>query len=387
MTVSSRFFATVLLVVFAVSSVALARVPADSAQTAVVADSLASVALDSATHSTPVAVKAKKENTVDVLEKLQNHAYLDFKPIGKVELPRIFYTNRGILFFGSTTAAINAGVGLTDEHFVHNAAESHDGIVHPVTYHVVSIDPELVIKLDLSISSHLVYFWVAGFLTLFVFLAQVRRYKSGFGRTSAPKGALQNLLETLVVFIRDEVAKPNIGEKHLKFTPYLLTAFFMILFMNLFGLVPWGVSSTADVTVTAVLALTTFLVTQVSASKDHWAHVFWFPGVPAWIRIILTPVELIGLITKPFALCIRLFANMASGKVLIYSIIGLIFVFYNLFGAGVAYGTSWLWVLFALFIFVIKVVVAFLQAYIFTMLSSLFIGMAVAEHHHEEHAH
>jgi F-type H+-transporting ATPase subunit a len=228
---------------------------------------------------------------------------------------------------------------------------------------------------------------LAGFLTLGLFYAQARRYKSGIGRTTAPSGALQNLLEILIIFIRDEVAKPNIPGQHLKFTPYLLTVFFMVLFMNLFGLLPWGVSSTADVTVTAVLALVTFLVTQLSASKDHWVHVFWFPGVPAWIRIILTPVEIIGLFTKPFALCIRLFANMASGKVLIYSIIGLIFVFYNLFGSEIAYATSWLWILFALFILVIKVVVSFLQAYIFTMLSSLFIGLAVAEHHHEEHAH
>lgn len=350
------------------------------------------------THEETVHASAPAEsNTVDVLDKLANHYYLDFKPspLGKIELPRIFYSSaNGLEFYTSTSEAIASGLWEDD----HGMKVDKNGKLKPASYHISPTPAhpayevnEAGVKqhsfLDFSLSSHLVFFWLAGFLTLGLFYAQARRYKSGVGRTTAPAGGLQNLLEILVIFIRDEVAKPNIPGKHLKFTPYLLTAFFMVLFMNLFGLVPWGVSSTADVTVTAVLALVTFLVTQLSASKDHWAHVFWFPGVPAWIRIILTPVEIIGLFTKPFALCIRLFANMASGKVLIYSIIGLIFVFYNLFGSGIAYGTSWLWVLFALFIFVIKVVVAFLQAYIFTMLSSLFIGLAVAEHHHEEHAH
>ncbi|MCH8496470.1 MAG: F0F1 ATP synthase subunit A, partial [Balneolales bacterium] len=176
--------------------------------------------------------------------------------------------------------------------------------------------------------------------------------------------------------------------KYMRFTPYLLTAFFMIMFMNLFGLMPWGDSATANIAVTAALAFTTFVITQFSGTLDHWKHVFWFPGVPAWIRIILTPVEIIGLFTKPFALTVRLFANMASGKVLVYSIIGLIFVFSGIFGDAVAWGTSWIWILFALFIYVIKIVVSILQAYIFTMLSALFIGMAVAEHDHDhDHDH
>lgn len=339
---------------------------------------------EAAVHAESADHASGAKNTVDVLEKLKNHSYLDFKPVGKIELPRIFYTNRGILWYPGTSTAIASGLWVDD----HGMVTGADGHEHPATYHISPAEGSgIEVIVDLSLSSHLVYFWVAGLLTLIIFLSQVSKYSRGIGRTEAPKGAMQNLLETLVLFVRDDVAKPNIGAKYAKFTPYLLTAFFMILFMNLFGLVPWGVSSTADVTVTAALALTTFVVTQFSASKDHWAHVFWFPGVPAWIRIILTPVEIIGLFTKPFALCIRLFANMASGKVLIYSIIGLIFVFSNLFGSAIAYGTSWLWVLFALFIYIIKVVVAFLQAYIFTMLSSLFIGMAVAEHHHEEHAH
>jgi F-type H+-transporting ATPase subunit a len=335
--------------------------------------------------STVVAAPGDGDNKqVDVLDKLTNHYYLDFKPVGKVELPRIFWDADGVSVYGSSTSALKSGK-YVDSYYVDNGLLEE---AYPVSYYLVRADGTET-KADFSLSSHLVYFWFAGFLLLALAVPLTRRYRSGVGTDSEPKGTFQNMMEVFIIFVRDEIALANIGpKKYLRFTPYLITAFFMILFMNMFGLMPWGVSSTADVTVTAALAVVTFLITQFNGSKDHWKHVFWFPGVPAWIRFILTPVEIIGLFTKPFALCIRLFANMASGKVLIYSIIGLIFIFSGLFGDGVAWGTSWIWVLFALFIYIIKTVVAFLQAYIFTMLSALFIGMAVAEHDHEhEHEH
>jgi F-type H+-transporting ATPase subunit a len=321
---------------------------------------------------------------VDVLDKLSNHYYLDFKPVGKVELPRIFWDEDGLFFFASSTSALESGK-YTDSYYAENGLIND---VTPISYDLVRTDGTPT-KADFSLSSHLVYFWLAGFVLLALAIPLSRKYTSGVGRDTEPRGTFQNIMEVFIVFVRDEIALANIGpKKYRKFTPYLITAFFMILFMNMFGLMPWGVSSTADVTVTAALAVTTFLITQLNGTKDHWKHVFWFPGVPAWIRIILTPVEIIGLFTKPFALTIRLFANMASGKVLIYSIIGLIFIFSGMFGDGIAWGTSWIWVLFALFIYVIKTVVAFLQAYIFTMLSALFIGMAVEEHdHHHDHEH
>lgn len=324
-------------------------------------------------------------NTVDVLDKLANHYYLDFKPIpnGKIELPRIFIADGELYFYGSTTAAINSGDGFTDEYYLENEPKTSSGKIKPVTYHVVMADGSSP-SFDFSLSSHLVFFLFSGILLGAVAIPLKGKYVRGVGRDTEPRGTFQNMMETFVIFIRDEVTIANIGEKKYKtFAPYLLTAFFMILFMNLFGLLPWGVSSTADVTVTAALATTTFLVTQIFANKDHWKHVFWFPGVPVVIKIIMIPVEFIGLFTKPFALAIRLFANMASGKVLIFSIIGLIFIFFNLYGSAIAYSTSVIWIAFALFIYVIKVVVAFLQAYIFVMLSALFIGMATAEH--EDH--
>ncbi|HEX7071711.1 MAG TPA: F0F1 ATP synthase subunit A, partial [Rhodothermales bacterium] len=151
-------------------------------------------------------------------------------------------------------------------------------------------------------------------------------------------------------------------------------------------LVPFGVTATSNLMITAVLATITFLITQFSASKDHWLHVLWPPGVPAFVKPILIPVEILGLFTKPFALAIRLFANMTAGHLVILSLIGLIFSFAQMFGDSFGYGVAPVSVAFSLFIYLLEILVAFIQAYIFTMLSALFIGMAVAEHGHE-HEH
>ena len=153
--------------------------------------------------------------------------------------------------------------------------------------------------------------------------------------------------------------------------------------MNLFGLLPWGVATTADLTVTATLAAITFFITQWNGSKDHWQHVFMFPGVHPAMRIILTPVEILGLFTKPFALAIRLFANMLSGKIMIVCILGLIFIFTDIFGPAVGLSSSVFWVGLTALLYILKAFIALLQAYIFTLLSAVFIGMAVEEHHHE----
>lgn len=329
--------------------------------------------------------KKPEENRVDLIGKVLDKYYLDFSPVGKVELPRIIYDAEGLHFFRSTTQAINSQRGFTDAAFL-ESGQLPTGYVKPVSYKLARVDGQ-EIKMDLSISNHLFFFWIAAFLTMLIFIPLSGKYQRGIGKDTEPRGGFQNLFETFVIFIRDDISKANIGHKYEKFTPYLLTVFFFILFMNLLGLMPWGVSATADITVTAVLALITFFFTQFFASKDHWQHVFWFPGVPTPIRFILMPVEIIGLFTKPFSLCIRLFANMASGKILIFALLGLIFIFDGLFGAFVAYGTSWLWIALTLFVYMIKAFIAFIQAYVFTILSALFIGMAVEEHHHEEHAH
>jgi F-type H+-transporting ATPase subunit a len=337
------------------------------------------------------AAPGEASNRVDIMDKLANHYYLDFKPVGKVELPRLLYADGSLWFYANTSAALNSADGWVDEYYYQNPGTEtfkDNGKLAPASYHLVRADGSHP-SIDFSLSSHLVWFMFSGFLVLFIFSRMRNKYRAESKDGLVPKGPLQNIFEALVIFVRDDIALANIGpEKYLKYTPYLLTAFFMILFMNLFGLVPWGVTSTADVVVTAVLAMFTFVITQLAGSKDYWRHVFAMPGIPKFMLVILTPVEILGLFTKPFALTVRLFANMSSGKMLVYSILGMIFIFGELFGAAVGIGSSVIWVGFTVFIYAIKVFAAFLQAYIFTMFSALYIGMAAADHEHEhEHEH
>ena len=331
----------------------------------------------------------QKSNRIDILDKLANHYYLDFKPIAKVELPRMLLVDGAFYVYSSTTAALNSSDGWTDPYYVEHPDKvqyKENGNIAPATYQLVNADGRQV-DIDFSLSSHLIWFVISGFLVLFIFYRLQKKYKGEGTEVLVPKGPIQNIFESLVIFVRDEIALANIGPaKYMKYTPYLLTAFFMILFMNLFGLMPWGVTSTADVIVTAALAMFTFVITQFAGSKDYWKHVFAMPGVPKMMLVILTPVEILGLFTKPFALTVRLFANMSSGKMLVYSVLGMIFIFGDLFGPAVGIGSSLVWVSFTIFIYAIKVFAAFLQAYIFTMFSALYIGIAAEEHDHS-HEH
>jgi len=342
-------------------------------------------------NSTVSAAPGEASNRVDIMDKLANHYYLDFKPIGKVELPRILFYNAEFSVFSNTTSALNSSSGWVDQYYLENPDKiiyKEDGRIYPASYKLVKEDGSAP-TIDFSLSSHLVWFAISGFLVLFIFGRMKAKYSPHSIDGLVPKGPVQNMFESLVIFVRDDIALANIGpEKYLKYSPYLLSAFFMILFMNLFGLMPWGVTSTADVMVTAVLALFTFLITQFAGTKDYWKHIFAMPGIPKFMLFIMTPVEILGLFTKPFALTVRLFANMSSGKMLVYSILGMIFIFGELFGPAVGLGSSVIWVLFTVFIYGIKVFASFLQAYIFTMFSALYIGIAAADHeHHHDEAH
>ena len=194
----------------------------------------------------------------------------------------------------------------------------------------------------------------------------------------APKG-LAGLLEPLVLFVRDDIAVPNIGKKnYAKFMPYLLTVFFFIWINNLMGLIPFFPFSsnlTGNIYFTFVLAFITFLITTFSANKNYWGHIFNTPGVPFWLAPIMIPVEIIGMFTKPFALMIRLFANITAGHIIILSLISLIYIFKTPAISPVSGA-------FVLFMSVLEMLVAALQAYVFTLLSALFIGQAVEEHDH-----
>lgn len=306
--------------------------------------------------------------SIDILGKAADHDYFD-TAFGKIYLPRIFVVNGEFYTYSSTKKALASG------EFV----ESETGIIRA--------DGESV-DLDLSITSHLIYVWLAIFFALIFTMWASGRYKKGIGSDTAPKGALQNIFEILYLFVRDQIVFEYIQrDKAARYIPFLFSVFLAIALMNMLGLLPWGASATADLTVTATLALITFFVTQFSGTKDHWQHVFNFPGVPTPIKFILTPVEVLGLFTKPFALAIRLFANMLSGKIMIVCILGLIFIFTDLFGPGVGVGSSIFWVGLTAILYALKLFVALLQAYIFTLLSAVFIGMAAEEHHHDEHHH
>lgn len=230
--------------------------------------------------------------------------------------------------------------------------------------------------IDFSITKNVLSIFISCFLLIGVFTAVNRAYGKHGG---VPKG-IASFMEPVILFIRDDVAIPNIGEgKADKYLPLLLTIFFFIWFNNLLGLVPifpGGANVTGNIAVTMVLALITLLVVNVGGNKEYWGHILWPPGVPKWLMPILIPVEILGIFTKPFALMMRLFANITAGHIMMLSLVSLVFIFKAIWiGPAVSVPLS-------LFISLLELLVAALQAYIFTILSALFIGMSVQEHHH-----
>jgi F-type H+-transporting ATPase subunit a len=185
-------------------------------------------------------------------------------------------------------------------------------------------------------------------------------------------------MEPMIIFIRDEVAKPNIGHRYGAYVPFLLTLFFLILINNLLGLVPFfpgGANVSGNIAFTMTLAVFVFIVVNLKGNKNYWKHIFWMPGMHWGMKLFLAPIELLGVFIKPVSLMIRLFANMTAGHILVLSLICLIFIFKSVFASAIS-------VPFAVFIGLIELLVAFLQAYIFVMLGSMYIGMAIEEHHH-----
>jgi F-type H+-transporting ATPase subunit a len=231
------------------------------------------------------------------------------------------------------------------------------------------------LPLDLSMTKTVIGMLSAAIIGLLLFLSLARSYKKT--GISHPKG-IQSFLEPIILFVRDDIAIPNLGHKYEKYMPYLLTAFFFILINNLMGLIPFpppfGANVTGNIAITFMLAFCTFLITQFSGNKSYWRHIFATPGVPFWLLPVMIPVELIGIISKPFALMIRLFANITAGHIIVLSLICLIFIFDTLALAPVS-------IFFVIFMDCLELLVAFLQAYIFTLLSALFISLAVQEHH------
>ncbi|HMI79146.1 MAG TPA: F0F1 ATP synthase subunit A [Ferruginibacter sp.] len=243
---------------------------------------------------------------------------------------------------------------------------------------------ESVSVYDISLTRNVVQMFLALGLLVFILIRVARKYGSGQGITTAPKG-MQNTMETIVNFVNDEVAKPNLGAKSNKYLPYLLTVFLFILINNIVGLIPGTANVTGNIAFTFVLSIISFVVIMFSSNKHYWMHIINPPGVPGWVKVILVPVEILGIFTKPFALMIRLFANMVAGHILIICLISLIFIMGAL-NQYAGWGFSPFSIAFTVFIYFIEVLVAFLQAFIFTILTAVFIGQAF-EGGHAEHAH
>jgi F-type H+-transporting ATPase subunit a len=294
-------------------------------------------------------------------------------------LPVILWDN-GLQVFSSSkfnhgeTVAVVDGNHYKLYHGKIYKTDASGAIEHDQEGHPTNAKP-----LDFSITKSVVMIIITCMMMFWLFTSLASSYaKNG----SIPKG-LGRFFEPIVIYIRDDIARPNIGEKkYRKYMPYLLTIFFFIWFLNMFGLTPLGVNVTGNIAVTVALALLTFLLTNFTGTKDYWKHLVdplgntmpWYGKLP--IYIILVPIELLGLFIKPFALLIRLYANMQAGHIVLMSLIGLMFIFKSWLGSPLSFGLAFA-------ISLIEILVAVLQAYIFTMLSALYFGFAAEEHEHE----
>ena len=290
------------------------------------------------------------------------HLWGEGKKSVSIPLPLILYCDGKLdVFFSSKFHHGKKNVKIEDREY----ALDHG--------HLVEVNNKEFV--DLSITKNVASMLLSVMVLLLLFVGAARKSN----KDKAPKGLL-SFLEPLVLFVRDDIVKPNIGHGYKKYVPYLLTLFFFILVNNLLGLIPAAANLTGNIAVTLVLSFITLIVTNLSGNKTYWGHIFNPPGVPLALMPIMIPIEIVGIFTKPFALMIRLFANISAGHIIIMSLISLIFMAQSGLGNAGAFGVAPVSVLFVLFMYFIEVLVAFLQAYIFTLLTSLFIGLATVEH-------
>ncbi|MEC8221840.1 MAG: F0F1 ATP synthase subunit A [Bacteroidota bacterium] len=277
-----------------------------------------------------------------------------------IPLPVILYTEKnGLLIFSSSNLFDDDHVPLEEGY---NGFKYYHGKLKPIDQ-----DASYV---DLSITKNVAFLILTATLMILVFLSVAKGYSK---KNSAPKG-IQALFEPVIIFVRDDIVKPNIGENYEKYLPYMLTLFFFIFFGNVLGLMPGAANLTGNIAVTLSLALFTFLITNFSGNKHYWKHIFWTPGIPIIMRVIILPIELIGVFSKPISLMIRLFAAITAGHIVLLSFIGLIFIFQSYF-VGVMSA------LFVVGLNLVELMVAGIQAYVFTMFSSVYIGLATEDGH------
>ena len=296
-----------------------------------------------------------------------------------IPLPILVYnTERGFSNFSSSN--------FDHGHKTHGGYMLHEGKVvatdapDGADAHHASVNEELTKSTwDISITKNVLGMFVSMAILLWVMLSVANGYKKrGVG---APKG-LQSFIEPIIVFIRDDVAKANIGPKYERFMPYLLTVFFFILLNNLTGLIPifpFGANVTGSISVTFALAAITFVITLIHGNRHYWGHILAMPGVPKPVLLILTPVEILGVFLRPAILMIRLFANITAGHIIVLSFFALIFIFGEI-NAGLGWGVSIFTLVFTIFMSMLELLVAFIQAFVFTFLSAMYFGAAVEGH-------
>ncbi|GAB2788518.1 F0F1 ATP synthase subunit A [Rhabdobacter roseus] len=280
-------------------------------------------------------------------------------------LPVILYSaDRGLEVFSSSN--------FHNEHHEYNGYH----LVHGDSEQIVPVDESRTVY-DFSITKNVASMLLSAVILVLIFGSVAKAYNNRKGK--APKG-FQSAMEVIILFIRDEVVKPNIGPAYEKYLPYMLTLFFFILVNNLLGLLPGAANVTGNIAVTMTLAVLTFIIVHLNANKHYYLHLFKPTGVPVALLPIMIPVEIVGVFMKPFSLMVRLFANMTAGHIILLSLFGLIFIFKSLAIAPVIS-------LFALFMNAIEIMVAFIQAFIFTLLSSMYIGSAIEDNHEPDHGH
>jgi F-type H+-transporting ATPase subunit a len=299
-----------------------------------------------------------------------------------VPLPVIIYTaDRGV-------------EAMSSSHFYHSPVADHehtykhgDYVLEHEHIHRLAANgekDESVKVWDFSITKNVASMLLSAILLFVIFVTVAKGYTTNKGK--APKG-IQSFLEPIITFIRDEVVKPSIGAEYQKYLPYMLTLFFFIWINNLLGLLPGGANLTGNIAITITLAIITFLMTHFNANKHYFMHLIKPTGVPVVMLPLIVPIEIVGVFMKPFSLMLRLFANITAGHIIILSLLGLIFIAKTAGGTGVSLAVSPLIVLFTLFMNLIELLVAFLQAFIFTLLSSMYIGSAIENNHDADHGH
>ena len=305
----------------------------------------------------------KKDGEFNMGEMIMHHVLDDYQYEIMhgliIPLPIIVYTDEGLKIFSSSNLFDHDHSPLKEGY---KGFKYDHGKLKPV-------DPELS-YIDLSITKNVAFLIMTSIIMILIFTTVARGYSK---KHSVPKG-IQSVFEPVILFVRDDILKPNIGHNYEKYLPYMLTLFFFIFFGNVLGLLPAAANLTGNIAVTMTLAIFTFLITNFSGNKHYWKHIFWTPGIPLIMRVIILPIELIGVFSKPISLMIRLFAAITAGHIVLLSFIGLIFIFQS-------YGVGFFSSLFVVGLNLVVLMVAGIQAYVFTMFSSVYIGLAIEDEH------